>query len=82
MDKVKELIVEAKAGHCIYCRYADIQYKGHEIGDGVLGGAVHYNCYCPECGRSFIEVYDMIYGGAIDDQGNDIESDWEYDEEL
>ena len=71
--------MEIKQGHCIYCGYGVVDYKGHEIGDGALGSAVHYDCYCPKCDRSFTEVYDMIYGGAIDDHGNDIETD--YDEE-
>lgn len=74
--------MEIRQGHCVYCGSGDVKYGGHEISDGCLGAAVHYNCYCPECGRSFTEVYDMIYVGAIDDQGNDLVSDSEYDGEF
>lgn len=41
-----------------------------------------YDVYCPECDRHFVEVHDMIYGGAIDDQGNEVESDYEDGEEF
>ena len=74
--------MEIRQGHCIYCGGGDVKYVGHEISDGCLGAAVHYDVYCPECDRHFVEVHDMIYGGAIDDQGNDVESDYDDDEEF
>ena len=58
---------------CLYCGSSSVNYVSHTIVDGFLDGRVAYSCKCDDCGRDYVESYDMVYAGKEDDEGNEYE---------
>lgn len=62
-----EQVIFDSRGTCPYCGSFNLDYVGSDQYDDIIGE----DCTCIECGKDFVENYEIIYYETVYDDEND-----------